>query len=68
MKAWFWVKAVALFAGVALVFLIGLAIGSASLEGEVDEVRMQQLQSCIPIESTEALSQCTGVKFVGGQQ
>lgn len=68
MKAWFWVKVAATVVGVGLVFLLGLAIGSTSSDGEVAEVQLQQLENCIPIESTEALSKCTGVKFVGGQQ
>lgn len=67
MKAWFWVKAVVLLVAVGLVFFIGFVAGGTSVSSEVDDVRMQQLESCVPIESTEALSQCTGIKFVGGQ-
>lgn len=67
MKAWFWVKAVIGLVAIGIVFFGGYAAGATNISSEVDSVQVRQLNSCLPITTTEELGQCMGLSIVEGQ-
>lgn len=67
MKAWFWVKAVVGLAALGAVLFVGYVAGASSVSAEIDEVQVRQLNSCLPITTTEELGECMGLTIVGGQ-
>lgn len=67
MKAWFLVKLVVGLAAIGSVFFVGYVSGASSISEDIDRVQVDQLNSCLPIENTDALSNCMGIKIVGGQ-
>lgn len=67
MKAWFWVKAVVLLAALGAVLFVGYVAGASSVSAEIDEVQVRQLNSCLPITTSDELGKCMGLNIVGGQ-
>lgn len=67
MKAWFWVKAVVLPAALGAVLFVGYVAGASSVSAEIDEVQVRQLNSCLPITTSDELGKCMGLNIVGGQ-
>lgn len=68
MKAWFWIKAAIGLIVIGTIFIVGLVVGGTSASAGIDEVRIKQLASCLPITTTDELGMCMGLKIVGGQR